>query len=122
MLILLGEVLHAANLTKPKVIFCSQNALETINSAKQKLMDVLEVIVFSEKINGGRCFESLLKEQKAEIDEFQPESNVSTDEVSLIILSSGTTGFPKGVMLTNKNVNFGLYYLGYVANNIFLLN
>lgn len=76
------------------------------------MKNLLEVIVFSEKINCARNFVNFITVDQSKIDEFQPEDNVSTDDICLIILSSGTTGFPKGVMLVNRNIIFALSYLG----------
>ena len=42
-------------------------------------------------------------------DDSMPEIEVKSDDVSVILYSGGTTGVPKGVMLTNLNMNATVY-------------
>ena len=54
----------------------------------------LELIGYSDLIQKGK---------EAEKDEFEP-CEAKTDELAFIMYTPGTTGLPKGVMLTHKNV------------------
>ena len=52
------------------------------------------------------------------VDRPQKVSINSKEHVALLPYSSGTTGMPKGVMVTHHNINAALIVLGYVEQII----
>ncbi len=60
-----------------------------------------QVTVFPTSPDGGRKGGHTLAELTADGDEFQPVADVGPDAVADILYTSGTTGEPKGVLLTH---------------------
>lgn len=98
-----GEIHHAVNLSKPRIIFTSQaNFDKVVNVRKQNKFigtlvtydDIVEcrgenVISYQELIGNGRTSFS-----------FECDAQNMQDNVLMILCSSGTTGLPKGVQVT----------------------
>lgn len=106
-----GEALHIINLTKPKIVFCSEQALQTINSIRDEA-NFSDIIIFGNTNDASlKNFDEFLKNGKNDMDNFYPDDSKETEDVCMIILSSGTSGLPKGVMLSNKNLTYALTYL-----------
>lgn len=104
----LGELIHALELSKPRFIFISPAAAKLTLKVCRKLKFVQQVIVF-----GGNELNSetiLLQDfiNNYEIKDFNLENfvarRVSRDQVVYIASSSGTTGMPKGVLITQENI------------------
>lgn len=84
-----------------------------LNSEKFPFMDSV-IYVGQEKHRGMyNTNELLLLGNHADEEEFQRiKSSVTNDEVVNMQYTSGTTGFPKGVMLTHRNILNNGYYIG----------
>lgn len=61
----------------------------------------------NENDSGIQCFEELIENVTVNINEFEPE-DYDISEDALIMLSSGTTGHPKGVQLSHENMRSAL--------------
>ncbi|XP_065091158.1 luciferin 4-monooxygenase-like [Ochlerotatus camptorhynchus] len=100
------ELTHALNMTKPKVIFVSPEVAQMVITVNQKLQCAEKIITFGNSIYNMPeviPFKDLLS-QKVETDTINPEPVDKQNHVALILLSSGTTGLPKGVQLTHANI------------------
>lgn len=101
------ELDHAVNLSKPKVFFTSMVAAEKIVkvSRKNKFMKHLFIYSDASPFKELTTFAKLFDNPNIKSSlEFQPRPTNIFDNVSLIVCSSGTTGLPKGVQLTQKNI------------------
>ncbi|KAL7044572.1 hypothetical protein ACKWTF_001977 [Chironomus riparius] len=103
------ELKHALQLSKPKVIFASSAALKNVISACKELSFVKYLIHLDEQnmkenLNNFRGF--INTHSKNSFDVYQHvKCKVNTkDKTSVIFLSSGTTGLPKGVEITQRNI------------------
>ncbi|MBI5458704.1 AMP-binding protein [Methanobacterium sp.] len=84
-----------------------------LNSEKFPFLDSV-IYVGQEKHRGMyNTNEILLLGRHGDEEEFQRiKSSVTNDEVVNMQYTSGTTGFPKGVMLTHRNILNNGYYIG----------
>lgn len=102
------ELDHATNLSKPKVFFCSSGCLEKVLSIAQKNKYIQHVIVLG-NVNSSNSiavsFEELMNSKKfVSYPDFDAPRVDKDENVALIVCSSGTTGMPKGVQLTQRNI------------------
>ncbi|XP_017471196.1 PREDICTED: 4-coumarate--CoA ligase 1 [Rhagoletis zephyria] len=101
------EVHHAINLSKPKVIFVSNLTADLIAKVAKKNSFVKTVITFGTRSSDDKIlnFDDLMNSKEIISDEYfeTPVAN-KEDDVALIVCSSGTTGLPKGVQLTQYNI------------------
>lgn len=93
---------HALDISKPKIAFVSETALGNLLIVKQNMPYLEKIVVFGNVQNGFVSFEHFKAIGSNDIDSFELET-VTPDQNAFILLSSGTTGFPKGVLLTQKN-------------------
>lgn len=97
---MIGELKHALQLSKPKVIFASLNAIKNVSSVCKELPFVKFLILLDEQnLNENFNFHDFIDaNSKNSFDVHQyVKCKVNTkDKTSVIFLSSGTTGLPKG--------------------------
>ena len=93
-----------------KVLFLSDNHLFEKIHETHKEYPLEKIIYFSRnKIFGIDhekyiFFHDLLKERRQGNQEVNTHTPISSDDIATIVYTSGTTGLPKGVMLTHKNI------------------
>ncbi|WP_339063193.1 AMP-binding protein [Fusobacterium animalis] len=77
----------------PKYLFVSNKTKKVAEEANSKLNNIIKIINVDELV--------LPAEYKIKKEEFENDSN---DDVTVIVYTSGTTGNPKGVMITYENI------------------
>ncbi|KAH8313573.1 hypothetical protein KR067_008300 [Drosophila pandora] len=102
------EVDHAINLSKPKIIFASKITIDRVAKVASKNKFVKGIIAISGSSKNFKNIYSLRElmdnvKFQTKPDFTSPVANKNED-VSLIVCSSGTTGLPKGVQLTQMNL------------------
>ncbi|KAF5292801.1 hypothetical protein FQA39_LY13846 [Lamprigera yunnana] len=103
------ELLHMFNIIKPKLIFCSKKVLPKIQDIKNKVSYIEKVIVLdgendTENSESFNNFVSRRSDVDLDPDNFKTVNYDRNEHIALILQSSGTTGLPKGVMLTDTNI------------------
>ena len=97
------------------VLFCSQNLLPTAEASFQDCQQLLKHLFVigdsSSSSSSATSLESLLAHDVAGFT--TPPPIYAASDVAFLPYSSGTTGLPKGVMLTHRNM---------VANQLQCLN
>lgn len=96
-----NELMHALNMTRPKVIFVSPQVLQRVITVNHQLKCAETIVVFGNGSPGVISFNDLLNQP---IQTFKADPVDKLNHVALILLSSGTTGLPKGVQLTQANI------------------
>ncbi|XP_065091160.1 luciferin 4-monooxygenase-like [Ochlerotatus camptorhynchus] len=103
-----GELQHALNLSQPKLVFVSPNVLEKMIGVIRKMQLNVKVVLFGDHPKASTYPEvmsySKLLDRAAVPSNYVPESVDVRSHVAMIVLSSGTTGLPKGVQLTHMNL------------------
>lgn len=103
------EMLHVINISKPRIIFCSEKALAHVDEVSRQVGFLKEIVTFGLPMSHKHTpFVTFLRDKSCS---FQPLDVHDMNLVAVILYSSGTTGLPKGVMLTQKNVVALLEYI-----------
>uniref|UniRef100_A0A182VPX3 Luciferin 4-monooxygenase n=1 Tax=Anopheles minimus TaxID=112268 RepID=A0A182VPX3_9DIPT len=100
---------HALNLSKPKILFVSPYSAERVMAvARKNRLFIKHIFLFGDENPFGSevtLYEDFLSQTSAiNPYSFQPKPTNVEQHVALIMCSSGTTGLPKGVQLTQRNI------------------
>ncbi|XP_014203354.1 luciferin 4-monooxygenase-like [Copidosoma floridanum] len=88
---------HVMKLFRPKIIFACESAVEVILEA-QRLEEVdAKVIVFGEHPGLQSLRDATQRQPDTEVATFHPTEIKNPKEIGLTVLSSGSSGLPKGV-------------------------
>jgi 4-coumarate--CoA ligase len=105
-----GEFHHAFNLSKPKIIFTSLYAVDKVVDVAQFNFSFVQQVVLYGNENPVTSRVTLYTDylttvpEATKYDSFYCEPLDVVQHVALVLCSSGTTGLPKGVQLTQYNL------------------
>lgn len=90
---------------EPAVVFCSSSHLAEILRHAADLRIVRRVCVFGDPVAKEKAADVLLFSEMVSFGERPAVQAPGPDELASIVYTSGTTGEPKGVMLTHRNLD-----------------
>src|SRR3990172_5017891 len=100
-----NELPYMLNTADANTIFVGDRYIDLINSIKSDLKTVKNYISLDKPAAGMSNYEDLLK--AASPDDIYTE--IGDNDTTILMYTAGTTGFPKGVMLTHNS--FSIYVL-----------
>ena len=103
------ELAYMVNDSQPKVLFVGGRYTDLARSIAGRLATVEHYVSLEEPVEGWLRYDDLLA--AGAVDERFPEAD--GDDLTIIIFTAGTTGFPKGVMLSHES--FSSYILSNVS-------
>ncbi|XP_057376453.1 luciferin 4-monooxygenase-like [Daphnia carinata] len=86
-----------------RLLLCDMESAERCRAIKIECPELEEVFVLGQ-FEGCTPFDRLLSDEAFDRDEFKRPEPYDPDETLSMVFSSGTTGEPKGILLTQQNI------------------
>jgi acyl-CoA synthetase (AMP-forming)/AMP-acid ligase II len=102
-----GELKHGFELSKPKVIFVSESAAQTLINLQKSLSFIKQIILFDNHSTHTITLKSFIASNSQESFDVYKQVKRPVDmrtQTAVIFLSSGTTGVAKGCEITQYNL------------------
>ncbi len=100
-----AELLYVIRDSGAKVIFFGKEYLSAVEVIKNEDTDVRHFICLDTSIPGMKTYEDLLLTASAK----EPVAAIGEDDLAILGYTGGTTGKPKGVMTTHRNIITSCY-------------
>ena len=102
------ELEFMINFSESSALFLGQRYVKMINSMREQIPGMKSVVSVEGPAEGMLDYESVI----AEADPEEVFTDIDDNDTSILMFTAGTTGQPKGVMLTHDNL------ATYVLNNV----
>ncbi len=95
------ELVYIINDSTPRVLILGEEFLPVVDSLRPKLHSVAHLRIVGKKTTHPYLeYEEILAKSSPE----EPSVPISFEDVQLLMYTSGTTGFPKGAMITHRHL------------------
>lgn len=109
------EVNYQFSHTRPDFVFCDEESADRTTAACKDISSVKALVIFGRR-EGMVPFSTL---REAPLAEFRPILNISPEELLVVFFTSGSTGLPKGVTISHRNMVGLSHCLSSAEMNIF---
>ena len=99
------ELTYILNSSESSTLLIGDRYIDLVNAIRPKLTSVQHFISIDSKHDGMRYYEELISSSPAE----EVVTDINDDDTTILMYTAGTTGFPKGVMLSHNS--FSIYVL-----------
>ncbi|MDE2686732.1 MAG: long-chain-fatty-acid--CoA ligase [Chloroflexota bacterium] len=103
------ELTHMLNDAAPKVIFVGGRYVRLVKECADNVESLDHFVTLEDDVEGWHSYDSLIENG----DEYERVPEDDDDDLTMILFTSGTTSFPKGVMLSHDS--FASYILATVT-------
>ena len=98
------EITYQLNDAGATILLAHAALWPVVESAREQLRFVQQIVLVgaetADAATGAICYQDVVSGQSAD----PPAASVDADQLAVLLYSSGTTGLPKGVMLTHRNL------------------
>lgn len=104
------ELQHCISVAKPTVLFCSNDTYSKAKEAQKNNSYITYIILLDNRSTYDteiKLYSNLIEKSNKKLQEPGHDSN----RTLAILFSSGTTGLPKGVMLTHRNMLYMIHMI-----------
>lgn len=112
----LDEILHVLNISQPIIMLCSKLCLKQNYDTIKSISCIHKIIQLDGDPVDGTVIPYQCIMVETDINEYEPTEVTGVLDTAIILYSSGTTGLPKGVMLTHVNLLYSIANLEYELN------
>ncbi|WP_317899302.1 AMP-dependent synthetase/ligase [Aurantibacillus circumpalustris] len=113
-----SDLTFILNHSEAKILFISEKSIWLKLAAIEKDLKFLKFVFSFNKIEGVKHFSEFIALGKEHFNEekiTKLKNNVKEDDLMTLLYTSGTTGQPKGVMISHKNMMANVYVCEHMA-------
>ncbi|MFC1954928.1 class I adenylate-forming enzyme family protein [Chloroflexota bacterium] len=100
-----NELAYMLNSAEASVLFAGKRYIDLVNFIRPEIKSVCQFISIDSKHDDMLYYEDIISSSSDE----EVVTEIDDDDTTILIYTAGTTGFPKGVMLSHNS--FGVYML-----------
>ena len=104
-----NELTYMLNSSESSTLFIGERYIDLVNSIKPELASVKNFVSLDSKYDGMLYYEDMIKTAPAD----EIIIDIGDEDTTILMYTAGTTGFPKGVMLSHNS--FAIYVLENVS-------